>query len=85
MTIMKRVVFEDGWKQMENDRKGQCVVVEFFNDADGKVLFKYAPRHTEKEFWESFFKTLWDYDIQIKKFLHLNTEEESKNNKEVCK
>lgn len=71
---------ENGWKEKENGRYGQVLVIKFM-DNNNNVLFTYAPKLNEAEFWKSAFDILIEYDKMLKKIKSFDIEKE----KEVCK
>jgi len=72
MPVYMKINITKGWKNEANDRFGPAVVVQFKDQKTGKELFQYAPNHTDKEFWDTFFKFLNDYDNAVKNLRDLN-------------
>ena len=53
---------ENGWKQEDNKRFGQCLEVRFIDVTTNKIMFRYAPLLEDKKFWDDMFKKLETYD-----------------------
>lgn len=62
MGVKLELAIRDGWKQKDNERFGQCMEIRFINTADGKIMFRYAPKLDEKPFWDSMWEHLEKYD-----------------------
>lgn len=74
MPVKMKIHITNGWKNEENERFGPVVVVQFYDVKTGKVLFQYAPQHSDKDYFDKLFKFLWDYDMSIKNLRSLNIE-----------
>jgi len=62
MVVKLVLAIRDGWKQVDNQRFGQCMEVRFVNTEDNKVMFRYAPNLKDEDFWIDMFNTLRQYD-----------------------
>jgi len=71
MPVRMEKAIREGWKQEDNKRFGQCLEVRFVDTATNKVMFRYAPLLSDKEFWISVFKDLHDYDTLHKQIFSL--------------
>ena len=69
LTLIPKVV--RGWKQEENQRFGVCLVMQFVNDADGKVMFEYAPKLDEMDLWGTLFNAVREVDVAHKKAINV--------------
>jgi len=65
MPVKLKPMFKKGWKQDENQRFGNCLVVQFINTLDGRILFEYAPALEDKTTWEDVFATLQVYTDKL--------------------
>jgi len=62
MVVKLVLAIRDGWKQIDNQRFGQCMEVRFVNTVDNKVMFRYAPNLKDEDFFVDMFNTLRQYD-----------------------
>lgn len=75
--LKKRIV--KGWKQKENERYGDCLVIKFCDSKTDKVLFEWAPNLHEEEFINDMWKDLKVYDelhkatMEIENKIHLSS------------
>ena len=62
MAVELRFAIRDGWRQVDNQRFGQCMEIRFVNTVDGKIMFRYAPNLRDEVFWKEAFDKLKVYD-----------------------
>ena len=67
MPIKLKLIFEEGWRKAENERFGDALVVKFVDVDTKNVLFSYAPRLSDIDFWNLVFGVLPKYDSYLKK------------------
>jgi hypothetical protein len=65
MPIKLKPVFQKGWKADQRDRYGNCLVIQFINTADGRILFEYAPLEGDMEVFNTVFATMREYSKHI--------------------
>ena len=66
MPIKIELAIREGWKATANNRFGEAFEVRFINAADGKIMFRYAPKCEDQQFWEKTFRKLNEYDRKLK-------------------
>lgn len=76
MPVKIALAIREGWKAQQNARFADALEVRFINDADGKVLFRYAPKCEDEAIFKEIFKLLTDYDNAVKalRLIHSNIE-----------
>lgn len=65
MPILMKMAVKKGWKAQENARFGNCIVVQFLDLKSKRVLFEYAPKLGDQDFWNLVFKTLESYNQEL--------------------
>lgn len=65
MPVVMKITTKPGWRAKENARTGNCLVVLFMDSKTNHVLFEYAPRFGDQDFWNMAFKTLEQYDAAL--------------------
>lgn len=61
----------DGWRQKDNERFGQVMEVRFVDTTNGQVMFRYAPKLSDRPFWDETFGKLNRYDELHKEIYQL--------------
>jgi hypothetical protein len=62
MPVKLQLAVRDGWKQEDNKRFGNCLELRFINEADNKIMFRYAPNLRDEPIWNDLFTKLKTYD-----------------------
>ncbi len=65
MGIKLELGLTEGWKANKNDRFGEALIIRFIDEATKKVMFEYAPKLDDKDFWGNAFNTLINYDEHL--------------------
>lgn len=73
MSVYLKKRIAKGWKQKENDRFGDALVIYFCDSKTDKVLFEWCPNLHEKEFIEEMWRDLEVYDQLHKATLQIET------------
>ena len=66
MPLKMRLSLENGWKEKDNERFGNVLVLNFINTDNNQIMFKYAPKLEDKVFFEKMFRLLFEYDGILK-------------------
>lgn len=62
MAVKLQLAIRDGWKQVDNERFGQCLEIRFIDTATNKIMFRYAPKLADQPFFNDMWEKLERYD-----------------------
>lgn len=65
MGVVLKLSKTEGWRKDENNRFGDVLTIDFCNSDDGKVLFSYAPKIDDEQFFDYVFRVLGKYDAYL--------------------
>ncbi len=64
MPIRLELGIEPGWNHNNyHDKTDPVVVARFIDEKSGKVIFRYAPRFDDIQFWIAIFEAISKYEL----------------------
>lgn len=71
MPVALKLAISRGWKASENDRFGDALEVRFYDPRTMKVMFVYAPKLEDKEFFSKMWELLIRFDDAHKQAINV--------------
>lgn len=66
MPIKIELAIREGWKAQQNARFADALEIRFINEADDRILFRYAPKCEDEAIFNEMFTLLKEYDSRVK-------------------
>lgn len=85
MPVKITAELQDGWKtkKSQQEKRGKVLVVKFYNEKNGKLLFEWAPTHTQLKFIKGVVIPTVEALEQLKKFKK-NSDDKNEKIKPEC-